>query len=194
MIKIGVLDYQGGVEEHYKLLSRLKGVKPVLVQYPNQTSEIDALIIPGGESTTLLRLLKKDGMDSAIIAFHKSGKLIWGTCAGLIVLSSIIINDKNRPLGLIDIEVERNGYGSQLDSFIVKKKIPLISQKPVELLFIRAPKIIRQGSEIKTLFEVEKTTVFAKSDTVLVSSFHPELTNSILFHKYFLKLVIDSIK
>jgi len=190
---IGVLDYQGGVEEHYMLLSRLKGVNPKLIQYPSQLAEIDGLIIPGGESTTLLKLMAKDGMDKAIVDFSKKGKPLWGTCAGLIVLGSNVTDFKEKPLGLIDIEVERNAYGSQLDSFIVKEKLTFLSNRAVELVFIRAPKIIRIGKGVESLYIVNGATVFAKNSTIMVTSFHPELTRSTLFHKYFADMVIASL-
>ncbi|MGM0640421.1 MAG: pyridoxal 5'-phosphate synthase glutaminase subunit PdxT [Thermotogota bacterium] len=181
MIKIGILSLQGGIEEHINTLKKIDRVLPVKVKNNKQLKEIDGLIIPGGESTTLMKLIKLYGFEKEIIQFSKI-KSIWGTCAGLIISSRNYLN-------LIDIEVQRNAFGRQSGSFVIEEKIPKISDTKIEMVFIRAPIITEFGSEVNILKKIDGKIVAAESKNVLVTSFHPELTDQLYVHKYFIEKV-----
>ncbi|MDO7977522.1 pyridoxal 5'-phosphate synthase glutaminase subunit PdxT [Oceanotoga teriensis] len=191
MIKIGVLDIQGGVEEHVNILKKIENIEVLKVKYPKDLNNIDGLIIPGGESTTISKLMKKYGFIEAIKNFSKNGKSIWGTCAGLILLSNKV-DDKDGTLKLIDIDVSRNAFGSQINSFSCNKIVEKISSIPLELIFIRAPIIKNVGENVKVLIRLEDKIVAAKQNNILVTSFHPELTNQTLFHEYFINNFIKA--
>jgi 5'-phosphate synthase pdxT subunit len=142
------------------------------------------LIIPGGESTCLSRLLNIFKISGAIKKEYSRGMKIWGTCAGAILLATSVVGEEPH-LGLIDMEVERNSFGSQLDSFACTAVIPGISSEPLPLTFIRAPKILRTGPGVEVLLQMDDYTAGAESAGVLVTVFHPELTECIAFHHYF---------
>ncbi len=180
---IGVLDLQGGVCEHLDHLDRL-GVRCLPVKEAADFKGLAGLIIPGGESTCLARLLRIFELDQLIIREFKRGMKIWGTCAGAIILARSIAGE-SPVLGLIDIEVERNSFGSQLDSFRSDALIPAFSAKPVPLTFIRAPQIKKVGKGVKVLLKREDYIAAAESKDVLVTVFHPELTGCVAFHRYF---------
>jgi len=188
--KVGVLALQGGVSEHIDLLKEIENVSPIPVKKAEQIPGLDALIIPGGESTTIGKLLKKYDMIDAIKELNHWNKPIWGTCAGLILLADKIENEDMIHLGLIEITVKRNAFGSQLDSFITKKIIPAVSPEPVELVFIRAPIITAVGEDVRILAKIEDKIVAAEKDNILVTSFHPELTDNPTFHQYFINKII----
>lgn len=188
--KVGVLALQGGVSEHIDLLKEIENVSPIPVKKAEQIPGLDALIIPGGESTTIGKLLKKYDMIDAIKELKHRNKPIWGTCAGLILLADKIENEDMIHLGLIEITVKRNAFGSQLDSFITKKIIPAVSPEPVELVFIRAPIITAVGEDVRILAKIEDKIVAAEKDNILVTSFHPELTDNPTFHQYFINKII----
>ncbi len=180
---IGVLDLQGGVIEHLDHLERL-GIENRRVKEPGDLHGLAGLILPGGESTCISRLMRLFGlMDAVVEAFHK-GMKIWGTCAGAILLAKTIIGEPPH-LGLIDIEVERNGFGSQLDSFTSNVLIPAVSAHSVPLTLIRAPKIRRAGSDVKIILMLDDYIAAVESKQILVTVFHPELTGSLAFHRYF---------
>ncbi|QEN03639.1 pyridoxal 5'-phosphate synthase glutaminase subunit PdxT [Thiospirochaeta perfilievii] len=182
---IGVLALQGSVEEHCNIvLSNCD--KTILVKHPSDLNKIDALIIPGGESTTLIRLLKIKGLDRALVEASNRGLKIWGTCAGLILLSKKILCNSFSPLGLIDIVVDRNGYGSQVDSF--ETEIDFFNNKS-KVRFIRAPKIVELGSSIEVLSIYNGEPIAVRSKNIFVTSFHPEVTNNDTFYKYFKSLI-----
>ncbi|HOJ52234.1 MAG TPA: pyridoxal 5'-phosphate synthase glutaminase subunit PdxT [Syntrophales bacterium] len=180
---IGVLDLQGDVVEHLDHLDRL-GLPAKRVKTPRDLAGIKGLIIPGGESTCLSRLMKLNGLDRAIVDLHRQGVKLWGTCAGAILLARHVIGEKPH-LPLIDIEIERNGFGSQLDSFAAEAYVPAVSPRPLTLIFIRAPKIKRCGPGVKVLIEREDYIAAAEDDAILVTAFHPELTPDSDFHLYF---------
>lgn len=181
---IGVLDLQGGVLEHLDHLQRI-GITGIRVKEPADFANLAGLIIPGGESTCLSRLLHIYGeMKEIIIQQFQQGMKIWGTCAGAILLARSVVGESSH-LGLIDIEIERNSFGSQLDSFASEAVIPRISSQPVPLTFIRAPKITRVGKGVEVLLRMEDYIAAAESPKVLVTVFHPELTGCIAFHRYF---------
>lgn len=180
---IGVLDLQGDVFEHLDHLERL-GVAVRPVKKAEEFDGLVGLILPGGESTCLARLLRVFGIDRVIVRKHHEGMKLWGTCAGAILLAKTLVGEPPH-LGLIDIEVERNGFGSQLDSFTREATIASLSSTPIPLTFIRAPKIVRVGSGVSVLLQIDDFIAAAESPDVLVTIFHPELTPSLVFHRHF---------
>jgi len=166
-------------------LERL-GVSTRRVKEPSHLHDLKGLIIPGGESTCMARLLRIFGIDAAIMEACNRGVKIWGTCAGAILLATRIVGEKPC-LGLIDMEIERNSFGSQLDSFAVTDSIPRVSGEPVPLTFIRAPKIRSVGPGVEILLQIDDYIAAAETAGILVTVFHPELTNNLAFHRYFSK-------
>jgi 5'-phosphate synthase pdxT subunit len=180
---IGVLDLQGGVSEHIDHLERL-GIQGVRVKEAGDFQGLAGLIIPGGESTCISRLLRIFNLDDIIVQqFHK-GMKIWGTCAGAILLAKRVIGEPAH-LRLIDIEIERNSFGSQLDSFTHEAFIPAMMTQPVSLTFIRAPKIKKVGADVDILLQIDDYIAAAESPDIFVTVFHPELTGCLAFHRYF---------
>jgi 5'-phosphate synthase pdxT subunit len=180
---IGVLDLQGGVQEHLEHLQAI-GIPGKRVKQAADFCDLAGLIIPGGESTCIARLLNIFQLKDAILDAHEKGMKIWGTCAGTVLLAKNIVGEKSC-LNLIDITVERNGFGSQLDSFQSESIIPALSAQPIPLTFIRAPKIISAGPNIRVLLKLNDYIAAAENETVLVTIFHPELTHCLAFHRYF---------
>ena len=180
---IGVLDLQGDVFEHLDHMERL-GVAVRPVKQAEDFEGLAGLILPGGESTCLARLLQIFGIDKVIIRKFQEGMKIWGTCAGAILLAKSIACEETH-LGLIDIEIERNSFGSQLDSFVSEASIPKLSPTAIPLTFIRAPKILSVGEGVDVLLRMDDFIAAAESPNVLVTVFHPELTPSLTFHRHF---------
>ena len=180
---IGVLDLQGDVVEHIDHLERL-GITTVRVKEPSDFVHLAGLIIPGGESTCLSRLVNIFGIREVILHEFQRGLKLWGTCAGTILLAGNIMGE-SPCLGLIDIEVQKNAFGSQLDSFTSEVTIPRVAPGPIPLTFIRAPKFTRVGRDVDVLLRQDDYIVAAESSDVLVTVFHPELTPSLAFHRYF---------
>jgi len=192
---IGILDLQGGVHEHLDHLKRV-GVTARRVKQASDFSDLAGLIIPGGESSCIARLLNIFEIKDVLLQAHREGMKIWGTCAGAILLANEVIGETSC-LALIDMKIERNGFGSQLDSFVSEALIPAVSAEPIPLTFIRAPKIISVGKEIDVLLKIDDYIAAAESENVLVTVFHPELTGCLAFHRYFaikcgLKLAADN--
>ena len=180
---IGVLDLQGDVFEHLDHLQRL-GIDARPVKQIKDFDGLAGLILPGGESTCLARLLRIFDIEPVIIRKYHEGMKLWGTCAGAILLATSLTGEAPH-LGLIDIEVQRNGFGSQLDSFACEALIPKISPEPLPLTFIRAPKILHVGEGVEVLLRIEDFIAAAESTDILVTAFHPELTACLAFHRYF---------
>lgn len=180
---IGVLDLQGGVFEHLDHLRRL-GIDARPVKQARDFDGLAGLILPGGESTCLARLLNIFGLEPLIVGKFREGMKLWGTCAGAILLARSLTGESPH-LGLIDIEVQRNSFGSQIDSFTSEALIPEISPDPAPLTFIRAPTIVRVGQGVKVLLKIRGFIAAAESPDVLVTVFHPELTPCLAFHRYF---------
>jgi 5'-phosphate synthase pdxT subunit len=180
---IGVLDLQGGVHEHVEHLESLD-VAYRKVKQPSDFADLAGLIIPGGESSCISRLLNIFEIRDVLLKAHKGGMKIWGTCAGAILVAREVVGEKPC-LDLIDMVIERNGFGSQLDSFVCEALIPAVSAKPVPLTFIRAPKITGAGKEVNVLLKIDDYIAAAENENVLVTVFHPELTGSLAFHRYF---------
>lgn len=192
MIKVGVLDLQGSVAEHMKILEKIENVEPVRVKYKEDLDDIQGIILPGGESTTLGKLLKDFNIYDTLKEKIEKGLPVWGTCAGMILLAKDIQGQKESYFKVIDIKVKRNAYGSQLNSFSIEEILEDIDKKPIELVFIRAPYITTVGSNVTILKRVRKNIVAAKEKNVLVTSFHPELTEDTRFHKYFIDKFIKN--
>jgi len=176
-VKIGVLAVQGNFREHAAMLRRL-GADPVDVRKPESLDDLDGLVIPGGESTTFMRLMRLYGLDEAVREF--TGPVL-GTCAGMIVLD-------RRHLGAVDIEVDRNAYGRQVASF--EADLALAGDdEPLRGVFIRAPRVREVGSEVEVLAEHDGEPVLLRQGRFIVASFHPELTDDTRVHDRFLELV-----
>lgn len=187
-MRVGVLALQGDFREHLKAVERL-GAEGVEVRRPQDLEGIDRLIIPGGESTTISLLLRESGLDGELRRLGREGLPIFGTCAGLILLAREVLGeDRVEPLGLIDIAVKRNAYGRQIESFEEDLEVEGLGPGPVRAVFIRAPKIVAFGPRVKVLAYQDGAPVLAREGKVLVSSFHPELTEDLRLHRYFLEL------
>lgn len=186
LITIGVLGLQGAIAEHQKQLEHL-GVEAVLIKKPEQLQEIDGLIIPGGESTAIGKLMRRYGFIEPIQAFSALGKPIFGTCAGMVLVAKDIGEEASH-LNIMDISVQRNGFGRQRDSFEVVIPVKGIEQ-PISAVFIRAPYIETVGEEVEVLATVDDKIVAAKQNHLLVSSFHPELTDDTQFLQLFIEIV-----
>jgi len=184
-LKVGVLSLQGAVEEHLNMVRKC-GFEGIKVKTPGDLEKVERLIIPGGESTTIGKLAKIYGLDKAIIKRGREGMPIFGTCAGMILLAREIQDSNQIKFGLIDILVERNAFGRQVDSFEADLKIKALTGEPFRAVFIRAPYIKKTGSKVKILAKLDGKIVMAQQDNILVSAFHPELTDDLRIHKYFL--------
>jgi 5'-phosphate synthase pdxT subunit len=188
-LRIGVLALQGDFAMHAKALERC-GAEAVEIRKPEQLADVDGLIMPGGESTTLLKLMHAWGFVPALEKFHAEGRPIFGTCAGLILLAREVDNPRQFSLGLIDVAVERNAYGRQRESFEAHGTATLEGKAmPVEMVFIRAPRIRRAGPGVQALATHGADAVMARQGSVLVATFHPELTDDPTVHAYFCDMV-----
>jgi 5'-phosphate synthase pdxT subunit len=188
-LRIGVLALQGDFALHRGALARC-GAEVVEVRRPEELAGLDGLVLPGGESTTLLKLMEEWRFAPALEKFHAEGRPIFGTCAGLIVLAREVVNPPQVSLGLIDVAVERNAYGRQRESFEAAGTARLAGPEvPIEMVFIRAPRIVRTGPGVEVLARQGTDTVMAREGTVLVAAFHPELTDSTAVHEYFCEMV-----
>jgi pyridoxal 5'-phosphate synthase pdxT subunit len=186
---IGVLALQGDFDLHRKALARL-GEASVEVRLPRDLDHVEGLIMPGGESTTLLKLLDEWEFVPALEKYHAEGKPIFGTCAGLILLARQVERPTQPSLGFIDITAERNAYGRQRESFETEGEADL-GQGPrrIKMVFIRAPRISRLGPAVTPLVMHQRQCVMARQGTVLVAAFHPELTDDQAVHRYFASMV-----
>ena len=182
---MGVLSLQGAVEEHLRMIKRC-GFEGVKVKTVGDLEKVDRLIIPGGESTAIGKLAKIYNLDREITKKGKEGMPIFGTCAGMILLANKVVDNEQIRFNLIDIVVERNAFGRQVDSFEVDLSIESFTGKPFRAVFIRAPYIKKIGSNVKVLAKFKGKIIMAQQKNILVSSFHPELTEDIRVHKYFL--------
>lgn len=188
MTTIGVLALQGDFAEHLAVLRELD-VEAWEVRLPGELQSLDGLIIPGGESTTLVRLIDMYGLRELLKRRVWDGMAVWGTCAGLILLAAKLGEDRLEPLGLMDLEVQRNAYGRQVDSFGADLPVPALGKPDFHAVFIRAPKIQRVGKNVTILATLpEGGVVAAQEERMLVTAFHPELTEDTRFHQYFLKM------
>jgi len=188
-MKIGVLALQGAFAEHLAILRQL-GVETVPVRLPRELVGLDGLIIPGGESTSIAKLILGDGLAAKIKKQAEDGLPVFGTCAGMILLANDVSDSTVPSLGLLKVKVRRNAFGRQRDSFETELEIPALGEKPFPGVFIRAPIIEKANSGVEILATLTDGTIVAvRQDNIVASSFHPELTNDLRFHQYFLNIV-----
>lgn len=188
MKKIGVLALQGAFKEHVEIIESL-GHEAREVRKVDQLNNIDGIILPGGESTAIGKLLDASNLKEILQTKIKEGFPVWGTCAGMILLAKKIVGYDIIHLPLMDIEVVRNGYGRQLSSFTVDKDIKGIDGGSLPLVFIRAPYIQKVGENVSILCEVDGKIVAAQENNILATSFHPELTEDFRMHQYFINMI-----
>jgi 5'-phosphate synthase pdxT subunit len=186
LLRVGVLAIQGDYAAHARALAEV-GADPFEVRKPDQLSELDGLILPGGESTTMLKFLERHGFFEAL-GEYCANHPVFGTCAGTILLSREVRNPSQRSLGILDAVVERNAYGRQIDSTIMTAETELAGG-PLEMVFIRAPRIVSTGPEVQTLATREGTPVLVRQGNVMAATFHPELSIDRRVHKLFVQLV-----
>ncbi|WP_077329857.1 pyridoxal 5'-phosphate synthase glutaminase subunit PdxT [Virgibacillus siamensis] len=192
MTTIGVLALQGAVREHIRSIEET-GAQGIEVKRKEQFNEIDGLILPGGESTTMRRLIDSYDFFDAIRDFGKQGKPVFGTCAGLILMANEIAGQENAHLGLMDMKVARNAFGRQVASFEADMSVKRIGEH-VNAVFIRAPYIVEAGSDVDILATYQNHIVAAQHDNYLCTAFHPELTDDNRFMEYFVQMVEQSLQ
>lgn len=186
-MRIGVLALQGAVREHVKSLQAC-GVEPVEIKYREQLKEVRGLVIPGGESTAVGKLLVRHQMIEPLVAMGQAGFPIFGTCTGLILLASRIQGSEQPRLGLMDMEVERNAFGRQIASFEADIAIEALGEPKFHAVFIRAPYISSVGNGVEVLAAMEEKILMARQGNLLAAAFHPELTADLRIHQYFVGL------
>ncbi|NMO97882.1 pyridoxal 5'-phosphate synthase glutaminase subunit PdxT [Paenibacillus lemnae] len=189
-MKIGVLALQGAVAEHIRSINQT-GAEGVPIKKVEQLSDIDGLIIPGGESTTIGKLMRKYNFLEPIRSFSEQGKPVFGTCAGLIVLAKQIAGGEESHLGLMDIQVARNAFGRQRESFETDLPVKGI-EETVRAVFIRAPLILTVGEEVEVLSTYKDEIVTARQGHLLAASYHPELTDDYRLHQYFADMIKEA--
>ncbi|MGO4890607.1 pyridoxal 5'-phosphate synthase glutaminase subunit PdxT [Anaerobacillus sp. MEB173] len=187
MVKIGVLALQGAVREHVKCLTTDE-TEIITVKRVEQLEELDGLVIPGGESTTMRRLIDKYDFFEPLKDFAKSGKPVFGTCAGAILMAKKIVGQEQGHLEVIDMTVERNAFGRQRESFEAELMVTGVGED-VTAVFIRAPLIKEVGENVEILSKYNEEIVVAREGQFLACSFHPELTDDHRFHHYFIEMV-----
>jgi pyridoxal 5'-phosphate synthase pdxT subunit len=190
MPRIGVLAIQGDFAAHMATL-REAGAEVYEVRKAAELRQVDGLVIPGGESTTLLKFILNPDLDyiEAFQEFHQAGKPMFGTCAGLILVAKDVLNPAQFSFGFIDVGVERNAYGRQKESFETVGESYLEGiAKPLKMVFIRAPRITRLGAQVDLLATCHEEPVMARQGNILVATFHPELTGDLTVHRYFLEM------
>jgi 5'-phosphate synthase pdxT subunit len=191
-MRIGVLAVQGAFVEHIAALDKLEVEAPP-IRLPAELAGLDGLIIPGGETTTISRLMLDYELASEIRNLAERGLAIMGTCAGMILLARELSDPKVRPLGLMDITVKRNAFGRQRESFEAELTIPALGEKPFPGVFIRAPIIEQTNGSVEVLSRLDNgTIVAARQERLLAAAFHPELSDDLRFHKYFMDIVTGS--
>lgn len=190
MIKIGVLGLQGAVREHVRALET-SGVEVSVIKHKEDLEGLDGLVMPGGESTTMRRLIDRYEMFKPLQDFAKSGKPVFGTCAGMILMAKEIEGQTQGHLEIMDIKVHRNGFGRQRDSFEVALEIKEIVDEFVAV-FIRAPYIMNVGNGVEAIATFQDKIVAARQGKFLACAFHPELTEDDRFHQYFVQMVKEA--
>jgi len=186
--RIGVLALQGDYAAHLRVVAEL-GASALAVRRVDELADLDGIILPGGESTALWKLFARERMDEALRTFHERGGAIFGTCAGLILLAQRVVDPEQDSLGIIDVDVRRNGFGRQKESFIDDGQL-LWSGRTLQMPFIRAPRILRVGEGVDILATWREEPVLVRQGAVLAGTFHPELTGESPIHRYFLDEVV----
>jgi pyridoxal 5'-phosphate synthase pdxT subunit len=191
-LTLGVLALQGAFREHKQLFETL-GAKVVEVRFPEQLEGLQGIVIPGGESTTMAKLMGSYEFDKALPEFYKQGGAIWGTCAGAIAIAKDIVGYPEQPrLNLMDIAVERNAYGRQVASF--ETDVPVKTfENPFHVVFIRAPRIASVGKDVEVLATFKDDPIMVKQERLMATVFHPELTKDTRIHRYFLEHVVPQL-
>jgi 5'-phosphate synthase pdxT subunit len=189
---VGVLALQGAFREHQEMLAAC-GVKSIQVRKPEELEKIDALIIPGGESTTIGKLMKERGLLGPITVLSKQGMPVFGTCAGLILLAKEIEESNQERIGLMNIKVRRNAFGRQVESFEEDLEIAALGKDPFRAVFIRAPYITETAPSVAVLAVYRERPVCVQEGAFLAAAFHPELTGDRRLHEYFLEMVKKNI-
>ena len=182
---VGILAIQGDYAMHAKMLDRIAAPWK-LVKHASELAEVSGLLMPGGESTTMLKFFDGEGMGEAIKRFAGAGQPVFGTCAGAILLAREVSSPPQASLGLLDIAIERNAYGRQVDSSVRKGECPEIASQPLEMVFIRAPIIRRVGRGVRVLGRCDDLPVLVEQGNLLAATFHPELSQDEALHRYFL--------
>ena len=188
MVKVGVLAVQGDFAEHIAVLRRL-GVDALEVRLPGELEGLDGLIMPGGESTTFARLMDLYHLKAPIQHMAVAGLPLWGTCAGMIMMARELVDQYPTPMALMDIQVVRNAFGRQVNSFEADLDIPSLGPEPFHAVFIRAPGISQVGEDVDVIARLpDGQPVAVQQGVLLATAFHPELTNDMRLHQYFLNL------
>jgi 5'-phosphate synthase pdxT subunit len=192
-MRVGVLALQGTFIEHIRILRQL-GAEAPPVRLSHELDTLNGLVIPGGESTTMLRLMNSFGLIQSVRKRAQDGLPIWGTCAGMILLAKDVSNCEMEPLGLMDVKIRRNAFGSQIDSFEADLEVPLVGEEPFHAVFIRAPIIDEAKPSVEILSRLPDGTIVAiKQNWLLACAFHPEFTDDPRFHSYFLSMVAQRL-
>jgi 5'-phosphate synthase pdxT subunit len=190
MARVGVLALQGDYELHERMLARI-GCGSRQVRKATELAGLEALVIPGGESTTMLKFIEEEGLLEPLRRFHAEGAALYGTCAGVILLAKEVTSPSQASLGLMDVTVERNAYGRQVDSHMAEEPCPELGSAPIPMVFIRAPVIRRTGPDVRVLARHRGEPVLARQGRILASTFHPELSEDERVHRYFLESVVS---
>ena len=191
--RVGILALQGDFLEHSLMLRHL-GIPSVEVRLPRDLNAIDALILPGGESTTMVRLLDLHDLREPLRLRVEEGMPVWGTCAGMILMARSLEEDRPEPLSLMDIKVTRNAYGRQLESFETNLDVPVLGKTQLNAIFIRAPGVLEIGPGVEVLARLPNgTPVAVREGSKVATAFHPELTNDFRFHEYFIGIVNEVV-
>ena len=191
-MKIGVLALQGDFQAHMNMFARM-GVSSISVKKPDDLAQISGLVFPGGESTTHLKLLEESEFKADIARLAERKFPFFGTCAGIILLAKKIVNSAQFSFGVLDIEVERNAYGTQRESFTESVPIPAFGSPDLECVFIRAPKIKNISKQVEVIASHAENPILIKQGNILGSTFHPELTEDHRVHRLFLEMCKDSL-
>ncbi|MGF7060461.1 pyridoxal 5'-phosphate synthase glutaminase subunit PdxT [Brassicibacter mesophilus] len=191
MNRIGVLALQGAFKEHITIIKSL-GHEAIEIKNASHLDNLDGIILPGGESTAIGKLLDDFKIKEILVNKIKNGLPVWGTCAGMILLAKELDGNEDAHLKVMDIKVRRNAYGTQHDSFLTTGVIEEVSDREIPMVFIRAPYIVDMDKKVVVLHKVDGNIVVARQENILVTSFHPELTNDKSFHEYFINMIEES--
>ena len=189
--RIGVLALQGSFALHAAALRRL-GIEAVEIRRAAALTGLDGLIIPGGESSTMLKFLLEEDVFDPLLAFHRAGGALYGTCAGAILLARTVENPAQESLGVLDIEIQRNGYGRQLESHVGACSCSELGEPDLPLVMIRGPVISETGPRVEVLAEWRGQPAFVREGRVLATTFHPELTDDTRIHAYFVEIAAEA--
>ncbi len=185
-VPVGILALQGAYASHRRMFKKL-GMKTRLVRYPEDFDGIGGIVAPGGESTTMIKLLEQNGLTARLKDFVTAGNPYFGTCAGAIIASMHVANPEQESFGFIDVDIKRNAYGRQVDSFVADIALPGLGIDVFHGVFIRAPVFTRLGEGIEVLAEYGGSPVLIRKGKILLATFHPELSDSPAVHEYFVK-------